>query len=56
MTKAEIIREHYSKIGKKGGRKGGPARMAAQTPEERRALAKKAAAARWGNRTSGGQN
>jgi hypothetical protein len=56
MTKAEIIREHYSKIGKKGGKKGGPARMAVLTPEERRALAKKAAAARWGNKATGGQN
>jgi hypothetical protein len=56
MTKAEIIREHYSKIGKKGGKKGGKARMDALTPKERRALAKKAAAARWGNRASGGRN
>jgi len=33
--------------GMKGGPKGGKARMAALTPEERRDLARKAAAARW---------
>jgi hypothetical protein len=48
MTKAQIIREHYAEIGSKGGKIGGPARMAAQTPEERRELAKRAAAVRWG--------
>ncbi|MCC7018671.1 MAG: hypothetical protein IT332_02880 [Ardenticatenales bacterium] len=34
-------------LGKLGGKKGGPARMAKLTPEERSALAKKAAAKRW---------
>ena len=33
--------------GKKGGPKGGASRMAKLTADERRALAKKAAAARW---------
>jgi hypothetical protein len=33
--------------GKKGGPKGGKSRMAALTADERRTLAKKAAAARW---------
>jgi len=33
--------------GKKGGPKGGTARMAALTPAERRALARRAAVARW---------
>ena len=47
MTKAQILKEHFSKLGKKGGRKGGPARMATLTPEQRRELARKAAAARW---------
>jgi hypothetical protein len=56
MTKAEIIREHYSQIGKKGGKKGGRTRMDALTPKQRTALAKKAAATRWGNRATGGQN
>jgi len=35
-------------LGRLGGKKGGPARMAKLTPEERTALAKKAAAKRWG--------
>jgi hypothetical protein len=52
MTKKEIIREHYSKLGKKGGPKGGRARTSAMTPEERVALAKLASAARWGKKTT----
>ena len=35
-------------LGRKGGAKGGPARAAALTPERRREIAQKAAAARWG--------
>ena len=38
--------------GKKGGPKGGKSRMATLTPEQRRALAKKAAAARWAKKTA----
>ena len=34
-------------IARMGGRKGGPARAAKLTPEQRQAIAKKAAAARW---------
>lgn len=34
-------------LGRLGGKKGGKARAAKLTPEERRAIAKKAAAARW---------
>ncbi len=34
-------------LGRKGGLKGGKARAAAMTPEERKASAQKAAAARW---------
>lgn len=34
--------------GRKGGEKGGKARAEALTPEERSAIAKKAASARWG--------
>ncbi len=37
-------------IGRKGGLKGGKARAAALTPEQRSEIAKKAAAARWANR------
>ena len=35
-------------LGKLGGLKGGPARVARLTPEQRKEIAKKAAAARWG--------
>lgn len=35
-------------LGRLGGRKGGKARAASLTPEERRAAAQKAAAVRWG--------
>jgi hypothetical protein len=34
-------------LGRKGGLKGGPARKAALTPEQRKAAAEKATAARW---------
>jgi hypothetical protein len=34
-------------LGRRGGLKGGPARIAALNPEQRKELARKAAAARW---------
>jgi hypothetical protein len=37
-------------LGRKGGLKGGKARAAKMTPEERSESARKAAAKRWGNR------
>jgi hypothetical protein len=37
-------------LGRRGGLKGGAARASALTPEQRAAIAKKAAAARWSNR------
>jgi hypothetical protein len=37
-------------LGKLGGAKGGAARAAALSPRRRKAIAKKAAAARWGSR------
>lgn len=37
-------------LGRKGGLKGGKARAANMTPEQRSAAAKKAARARWSNR------
>lgn len=37
-------------LGRRGGRKGGRARAATQTAEQRSALARKAAAARWERR------
>jgi hypothetical protein len=36
-------------LGRKGGLKGGKARAASMTPEERSEAARRAAAARWGN-------
>jgi hypothetical protein len=47
MNEQEALRRHLSKLGKKGGPKGGKARMASLTPEQRKELAQKAAAARW---------
>ena len=45
------VREAFRALGRIGGKKGGPkggaSRMANLTAEERHALAKKAAAARW---------
>jgi len=38
-------------LGRRGGLKGGKARAAKLTPEERREIAKKAAAARWAKPT-----
>lgn len=35
-------------LGRKGGKKGGPARAASLTPEERSLSARRAANARWG--------
>lgn len=40
------------KRGRAGGRKGGRARADSMTPEQRSEAAKKAAAARWGDRSS----
>lgn len=37
-------------LGRKGGKKGGPARAAALTPKRRKEIAQKAAAARWGTK------
>ena len=38
---------HAVALGRKGGKKGGPARAKALTPERRREIAQKAVAARW---------
>jgi len=44
---AEEMRELARKLGRRGGLKGGPARRDKLKPEERSAIAKKAAQARW---------
>ena len=41
------LREYLAKLGKKGGKKGGPARAAKMTAEERSESARKAVLARW---------
>ena len=46
LTRAEISR-FMQAMGQKGGRKGGPARAAKMTDEERSLSASKAARARW---------
>jgi hypothetical protein len=43
----EEARELARKLGRRGGLKGGKARAEKLTPEERSAMAKKAAQARW---------
>ena len=50
MNDDEILRRHLSELGKKGGPKGGKARMKSLTARQRTNLAKKAAAARWGKK------
>jgi len=48
MTKIpQGMRDYLAKLGKKGGKKGGPARAAAMTPEQRSESARKAVNARW---------
>jgi len=44
-TAADTSKAHHSR----GGKKGGAARAAKLTPEQRSAIAKKAAAKRWGD-------
>jgi hypothetical protein len=41
------MREYLAKIGRKGGLKGGRARVDNMTPEERSESARKAVQARW---------
>ena len=43
----EDLRELARKLGRRGGLKGGPARAAKMTKEERSESARKAARARW---------
>jgi len=43
----KAVSEFFSKMGKKGGPKGGHARAAKMTQEERSASAKKAVDTRW---------
>jgi len=50
MAKSNVpkeLREYLAKLGKKGGKKGGPARAAKMTAEERSESARRAVLARW---------
>jgi len=49
-TEQEFISAAAAALGRKGGLKGGPARKAALTQEQRKDIAKKAAAARWSSK------
>jgi hypothetical protein len=47
VAEDEEMRELARKFGRRGGLKGGKARAEKLTPEQRSAIAKKAAQARW---------
>jgi len=47
VAKKSAISKYLADIGRKGGKASGKARMDKLTPEQRSAIAKKAAAARW---------
>lgn len=42
---------HAVALGRRGGKKGGPARAAKLTAKERQEIARKAARARWGRQS-----
>jgi len=44
---SQELHDFFSRIGKKGGKRGGPAASAKLTDKERRERARKAALARW---------
>ena len=52
-SKYEDKNPHAVALGRLGGLKGGKARAEKLTAEERKEIARKAAATRWGNRESG---
>src|SRR5262249_33206124 len=45
-----LVSKIMSEMGRKGGRIGGKRRLETMTPSQRKAVAKKAARARWGKR------
>ena len=45
--------EFFKRMGKKGGRKSGAARLEKLTPEQRSEIARKAATARWAKAKKG---
>jgi hypothetical protein len=52
--KKSAVSQYLSAIGKRGGKASGKARLEKLTPEQRSAIAKKAAAARWAAGPRGG--
>ena len=48
IATGEAEEEHVDAGRRRGGKAGGPARASSMTPERRREIARKAAAARWG--------
>ena len=50
MAKKNAVAQYLAKIGNKGGKASGKARMTKMTPAERSEVGKKAAAARWGKK------
>ena len=55
MPKKSAIGQYLAKIGRKGGKASGRARMTKLTPEQRAEVARKAAAARWGKKKPKGE-
>ena len=47
IATGEVEEEHVDPDRRRGGKRGGPARASSMTPERRREVARKAAAARW---------
>jgi hypothetical protein len=54
MAKKGAVYEYLSKIGKKGGKASGKARLEKLTPEQRSEVARNAAAARWAKKAETG--
>jgi hypothetical protein len=52
-TTKETISRVAAELGRRGGLKGGKARAAKLSPKKRKAIAKKAARARWGRGARG---
>jgi len=48
LNDADLRRRLMQEMGRRGGQKGGKARAASMSPKKRKAIAKKAAEARWG--------
>jgi hypothetical protein len=55
MAKKSSVAQYLAKIGKKGGKASGKARMKNLTPEQRSEVARTAAAARWKKKPAKGK-